>query len=916
MTARPHGIRLYSALPSWVRHPVAVPMGVALLAVALLGGVASVAILESNRTVERDAQARMLSNRDAAVRALVHQTDDFKRTVATWSANTVVVEGLRVGTPAGLGQVQGQLSTLANSKNAPAAVLSDARGRSVAIYPAQPELLGKDFSFRDWFQGVSKTGRPYVSAAYSSAATGHPLVVGVASPVLDGSRRVGYINVLWQLDSVRALAEGSKRDDGVTITVTDQHGQPLTGALIFDDLGQPVQAAVSETTRAALAGRSVSTLGAEKVEATGPVPGIGWTVTAAQPTSVAMAPAGQFLRSLAVTLGVALLLVLLSTVLALRFARGRVAEQAAMRAAESALRASEDRFRRVFDEALSGELLVNSKGEIIRVNETLARLLGRRAQDLIGKPLAGLFEVESDQLSIGELVAAGDGELFAEMALRNADGQSLWVLVAMSWMIEPDDERVLLAQVEDITGRRAAEQRLTELALHDELTGLPNRRLLIERCEHAFARARSSRSEGSSVAALFIDLDGFKPINDGAGHDTGDQVLIAVANDLLTTLRPTDTVARIGGDEFVVLLEQDDGLAYLRSVAERITTTIRRQIVTDTASLTLSASIGIARVDLAREPEVNAEQLLSRADSAMYRAKERGRDRYDFFDTELLQRAEAREELVHAIREGLRHDRVALVFQPVVDVDSNLVVGAEALMRLTNTEGRLLPTLPAIVAAEAAGLGELLGDRILHLALAAARTWPAHMTLAVNISARELTDCDLRSRVEQALQRYDFDPARLILEITETSILSAGPSALAELAKLRQRGVRVAVDDFGTAHAALTNLTTLPVDVLKVDSSFTAGLPHQRTHTAIVHGIASMAYELDIPCIIEGVETDRQLAALRGMAVQAQGWYWGKPQGPQHIPMLNPLPEPHDPGDPASPGDPAGQTKPRAPRRS
>jgi EAL domain-containing protein (putative c-di-GMP-specific phosphodiesterase class I) len=164
------------------------------------------------------------------------------------------------------------------------------------------------------------------------------------------------------------------------------------------------------------------------------------------------------------------------------------------------------------------------------------------------------------------------------------------------------------------------------------------------------------------------------------------------------------------------------------------------------------------------------------------------------------------------------------------------------------------------------------------------------MSLAVNISARELTGRDLRNRVEQALRRHDFDPARLVLEITESSILRAGPSALAELEKLRQQGVRVAIDDFGTAYATLRNLTILPVDVLKVDATFTAGLPDQRTHTAVVHGIASMAFELDIPCIIEGVETEVQLAAIRGMSVHAQGWLWGKPRGPEYVPMLNPLP--------------------------
>ena len=1151
MTARSRGVRARAEASSWGRHLAAVPVGLALLAAALLSGFAWVATHEARHTVQSDAQGRVQSNRDAAGRTLAYQAEDFKRTVATWAANARVIDSLRAPTPAALGQVQDQLSTLARTKDSPAAVIADTRGRLVAVSPAQPELIGTDFSFRDWFEGAARTGRPYVSAAYRSSANGHPLVVGVAAPVLHGSRRVGYIAVLWQLDSVRSVSEGSRRDDGVTITVTDQRGQLLTGTLAVDDRGQPLPAALSATTRQALAGRSVSAVSGGMLEAAAPVPGLGWTVMAAQPSSVALAPAATFQRILGVALGVALLLVLLFTILAWRVARRRVAEQAAadeerhhlaalfaaspigiieglpdgtilavnealsrmlgygadellesnagelthpdsaraaaetlqgvvaggsgshnserlyrardgspvpalvsivalrgaggqlrrmvafvvdqrdqkatagalkvladtlaereaflstlfdtmdvavsacdvdglptmvnhreraihgmaddtppdaagamnlahldgrpmdpsetpmvraltedevrdveylvvtddgrapqrllaqarrltgphgetvgavvaahdvtaMRAAETALRASEERFRRVFDEALNGELLVNSDGDIIRVNDALARLLVGEPQAFIGAPLTGLFEEESDRLRILELVGAADGELRAEMALRDTGGRSLWGMVALSWMREHDGGHVLLAQVEDITARRDAEQRLTELVLHDELTGLPNRRLLIERCEHAFARARSGRSGSSSVAALFIDLDGFKPINDSAGHDTGDQVLIAVANDLQTTLRPTDTVARVGGDEFVVLIEQEDGLAYLRNVAERITTTIRRQVAANTGFLTLSASVGIARVDLAHQPEVSPDQLLRRADAAMYRAKERGRDRYDVFDTDLHEHTEARELLVHTMRDGLRHDRVALVFQPVVDVDSNVVVGAEALMRLSNAEGRILPTLSAIAAAETAGLAESLGDRVLHLALDAARTWPEHMTLAVNISARELTGRDLRSRVEQALQRHDFDPARLVLEITESSILSAGPSALAELEKLRQRGVRVAIDDFGTAYATLQNLTTLPVDVLKVDTSFTAGLPHQRIHTAIVHGIASMAFELDIPCIVEGVETDAQLAAIRGMSVQAQGWLWGQPQGPGRVPVLNPVTLPRD----------------------
>jgi C4-dicarboxylate-specific signal transduction histidine kinase len=215
---------------------------------------------EASTTVQRDAQTRVQSNRDAAVRALVREMDDFKRTVATSSVNKVVIEGLRAPTPEGLGLVQDQLSALARSQNSPAAFLSDAVGRNVAIYPVQPELMGKDFSFRDWFQGASRTGRPYVSSAYISAASGHPLVVGVSAPVFDGSQRIGYVTVLWQLESVRAVAEGSHRDDDVTIAVTDQRGQPLTGSLSVDDRGQPLQAPVSAATTQALAGRSISTI--------------------------------------------------------------------------------------------------------------------------------------------------------------------------------------------------------------------------------------------------------------------------------------------------------------------------------------------------------------------------------------------------------------------------------------------------------------------------------------------------------------------------------------------------------------------------------------------------------------------------------------------------------------------------------
>jgi EAL domain-containing protein (putative c-di-GMP-specific phosphodiesterase class I) len=262
----------------------------------------------------------------------------------------------------------------------------------------------------------------------------------------------------------------------------------------------------------------------------------------------------------------------------------------------------------------------------------------------------------------------------------------------------------------------------------------------------------------------------------------------------------------------------------------------------------------------------------------MYSAKERGGDRQEIYDSELHARTQGRRALEQAVRDGLEHDRLGLAFQPVVDIDSGEVVGAEALMRLTASDGALVPTLPAILAAEQAGLAELVGDRVQDLALRALKGWPDALTVAVNVSARELTGNDFHRRVETCLGRHDVDPRRLILEITESSMLHSGPAALQSLSRLRDLGVRVAIDDFGMAYATLQNLLVLPVDVLKVDTTFTAGLTRSKAAAAVVHGIASMAFEMDIPCIVEGIETEEQLDALRGMSVLGQGWLWGRPR--------------------------------------
>lgn len=454
MSARSLGVRAGLAMSSWGRHPVAVPLGAALLSVALLAGVGWVADAEATRTVQSNAQAGVRSNRDAAVRALVRQGDEFKLTVVTWAANGPVVESLTAPTPAALGAVQDVLSTLSRSKDAPSAFVADLQGRIVAFHPSQPEIIGEDFSFRDWFTGALRTNAPYVSQGYRTATTGHPMVVGVAAPVFMESRSVGVITVLWRLDSVRELSQGARADDGVTIQVTDQAGQPLTGILGVDDRGQPLAAPLSATTRQALAGRRVDTIVDGKLVSAGPVPGLGWTVTAELPVSQALAPATTFRRSLGISLGVALLLVLAFAFLAWRFAHRQAAEQAAAQYARSLIEAGLDPL-----------VTISPEGKITDVNVATVKVTGVPREGLIGTDFCDYF-TEPDRANEGYLRAFEQGSVTDyPLTMRHQDG-SLTEVLYNAAVHRDSGGRVLglFAAARDVTEQKLAQAELAKQA--------------------------------------------------------------------------------------------------------------------------------------------------------------------------------------------------------------------------------------------------------------------------------------------------------------------------------------------------------------------------------------------------------------------------------------------------------------------
>ena len=824
MTAGSRGVRSRQAVPSWVRHPFALPVGAALLAVALLCGVGWVASIEASRTVQSDAQGRVRSNRDAAVRALERQTTDFKTMVATWAGNESVVNSLRRPTPASLGSVQGQLSTLSRSKGSPSAFVTDTRARIVAIHPSQPALIGQGFAFRDWFKGVARTGKPYVSEAYRTQAAGHPLVVAVAAPVLDPSRRVGYVAVLWQLDSVRAVSQGARADDGVTITVTDQRGQPLTGTPSVDDRGQAIQAPITGTTRQALAGRSVDTIDDGMLEAAAPVPDLGWTVTAALPSSVALAPARSFQRSLGITLGVALLLVLAFPVLAWRVARRRAAEQTQAAQNVRSLIAAEDLVRTVMASASIGIALADLDGSFRVVNASLCDLLGydeawflaHRVDDVVHPDDAEDFLHEHDRFLTGSLDPG-----VTKMRLVRADGAAVWVRQVVVLIKGGDGQpNLLMLQVEDVTAENEAHEALAYQAFHDPLTGLHNRAWILDILKIDLSVARRL---GTSVGALFVDLDNFKVVNDSLGHAAGDEVLTTVADRIVPT-----------------------------------------------------ASIGIATSTATSTPD----SLLRDADSALFRAKAAGRARWHLFDEAMHAQAVDRLTVEDQLRDAIKRGQFVVHYQPIVALADARVVGHEALVRWAHPTRGLLSPGEFLDVAEDTGLIKAIGAQVLDQACAMLAEHPdLPGAISVNVSTVQLAAPDWLRSIRDTLTRHGVDPARIVVEVTETAVLNLGDSARHAITSLHGLGVGIHVDDFGTGYSSISVLRDLPVTGVKLDLRFVHDLTTGDSQAnALAQGLSGLVNGMHLTGIAEGIETQMQADVLRAHGWQfGQGYFFGKP---------------------------------------
>ncbi len=549
---------------------------------------------------------------------------------------------------------------------------------------------------------------------------------------------------------------------------------------------------------------------------------------------------------------------------------------------------AESRFEIGFEQAGIATAILNLDGIVRRVNQAACSLLGRSEEQLVGRNWVTFSA--SDEVPLGAILAgrfaAGHDTYAAERRFLRPDGDTVWGALHVTLVRDAAGRAAYyLVQLQDICQRKALEADLLHQALHDSLTDLPNRALLKDRLVRLLA---GTRRRGTRVGVIFCDLDHFKQINDTLSHDAGDDLLKQAGAHILAAVRESDTVARFGGDEFVVVCEEAD-VGETSEVARAVLKAVSQHYRIGDQDVHVSASIGIAISDSA----ATAESLLRDSDAAMFSAKGLGRDRVEIFDAALRGLSERKLTIASSLRNALARDELVVHYQPVVDLATGTLVSAEALLRWNHPDLGVVNPAEFIPLAEENGLIVPIGAWVLEQACRQLVEWQRQrpeMTVAVNLSVLQMLDAGVVDQVESILSATGLRPDTLCLELTESAFMQDADYFTSTLVALKTLGVKLAIDDFGTGYSSLSYLKNYPVDAVKVDRAFVDGLGTDQRDYSLVAAILAMAEALGLSVTAEGVENATQLAILRDLGCQhAQGYLLGKPAAPVSMrELLNP----------------------------
>ncbi|MCL6416818.1 EAL domain-containing protein [Aestuariirhabdus sp. Z084] len=550
-------------------------------------------------------------------------------------------------------------------------------------------------------------------------------------------------------------------------------------------------------------------------------------------------------------------------------------------------------FRNAVEQSNSGVMMLNPLGEFTYVNHAFSNITGFQPEELIGERLLSRLQLVQSSLvdQLKDTLIVELKEWQGEVRARSKQGSLYWAHMTITPVLDEHGQICQFMGVYlDTTGQKSAQEHIEKLAFSDPLTGLENRQLFQEKLQQALHNCERTQSH---IALLFLDLDNFKRINDSLGHRTGDQLLIQVAARIKACVRTSDGVARIGGDEFTILLMDIDKPSHAGTVAQNLLTILSKPFYIDDHQIMVSASLGIT---LAPDDGTDISSIMRHADLAMYKAKSQGKNTLQFFTEAMNDEAQLRLFLENELRSAMHNNELFLNLQPKVDLADGTVCGMEALLRWKHPERGMIPPDHFIPIAEDTGqiidIGYWIIRRCCDYIVQLTDRGYGHLTLAVNLSARQFREPSLIETIEMAICESGINPHQLEFEITESMLMDKVDQAIEQMHQLKRIGVTLSIDDFGTGYSSLAYLRQFPIDLIKVDRAFVKDIPNNSSDMAITAAIIAMAHRLNLRVVAEGVETAEQQDFLRQqLCSYAQGYFYSKPldfsQLLEQLPMLD-----------------------------